>query len=172
MGEAIAFYGLSAFILGFAILVVTTRNTVHSVLYLVANFMVVAMLYVLLSAEFLAVIQVLVYAGGIVVLYVFVVMLVNLKRQPEVYEDPRRLARTGLLLSGAVLAEFAAIIVYTAARPSSVAAVSDAGLACVGGYVELVGWMIYTNYLIPFEVASILLLVAMVGAIVLAKREL
>ena len=132
MGEAIAFYGLSAFILGFAILVVTTRNTVHSVLYLVANFMVVAMLYVLLSAEFLAVIQVLVYAGGIVVLYLFVVMLDNLKRQPEVYEDPRRLARTGLLLSGAVLAEFAAIIVYTAARPSSVAAVSDAGLAGVG----------------------------------------
>ena len=60
MGEAIAFYGLSAFILGFAILVVTTRNTVHSVLFLVADFMFVAMLYVLLSAEVLAVIQVLV----------------------------------------------------------------------------------------------------------------
>ena len=71
-----------------------------------------------------------------------------------------------------MLAEVAAIIVYTAARPSSVAAVSDAGLAGVGGNVEQVGWMLYTNYLIPFEVASILLLVAMVGAIVLAKREL
>ena len=164
MGEAIAFYGFSAFILGFAILVVTTRNTVHSVLFLVANFMFVAMLYVLLSAEFLAVIQ--------VVLYLFVVMLVNLKGSPEAHEDPRRLARTGLLLSGAVLAEFAAIIVYSAARPSAGATVSDAGLSDVGGNVEQVGWMLYTNYLIPFEVASILLLVAMVGAIVLAKREL
>ena len=172
MGEAIAFYGLSAFILGFAILVVTTRNTVHCVLFLVANFMFVAMLYVLLRAEFLAVIQVLVYTGGIVVLYLFVVMLVNLKGSPEAHEDPRRLARTGLLLSGAVLAEFAAIIVYSAARPSAGATVSDAGLSDVGGNVEQVGWMLYTNYLIPFEVASILLLVAMVGAIVLAKREL
>ena len=71
-----------------------------------------------------------------------------------------------------MLAEFAAIIVYSAVRPSSVATVSDAGLSDVGGNVEQVGWMLYTNYLIPFEVASILLLVAMVGAIVLAKREL
>ena len=85
MAEAIAFYVLSAFILGFAVLVITARNTVHSVLFLVLNFLFVAALYVVLSAEFLAAIQVLVYAGGIVVLYLFVVMLVNLKRPPEVH---------------------------------------------------------------------------------------
>src|SRR5262245_59172160 len=73
MAQAIAFYTLAALILGFAIMVVTTRNTVHSVLFLVMNFLFVAALYVLLGAQFLAVIQILVYAGGIVVLYLFVV---------------------------------------------------------------------------------------------------
>ena len=81
MAEAVAFYTLSALILGFAVLVVSARHTVHSVLFLVANFLFVAALYVVLAAEFMAVIQILVYAGGIVVLYLFVVMLVNLKRR-------------------------------------------------------------------------------------------
>ena len=89
MGQAIAFYTLAAFILGFALLVVTTKDTVHSVLFLVLDFLFVAALYVMLNAPFLAVIQVLVYAGGIVVLYLFVVMLVNLKRPPEAHQDPQ-----------------------------------------------------------------------------------
>ena len=93
MGEAIAFYTLSVLILGFAVLVVSARNTVHSVLFLVSTFLFVAALYVVLGAEFLAVIQILVYAGGIVVLYLFVVMLVNLKRPPEdVLRSPARRA--------------------------------------------------------------------------------
>jgi len=169
MGEAVAFYVLSALILVLGVLVVSTRNTVHSVLFLVANFLVVAMLYVLLHAEFLAVIQVLVYAGGIVVLYLFVVMLVNLKRAPEATEDPRRRERTGILLAGAVLAEFVAIALYTFVNPLP-AGPTAAGTT--GGNVEQVGWLLYVDYLIPFEVASVMLLVAMVGAIILAKREL
>ena len=75
MAEAIVFYTLSALILGLAVAVITTPKTVHSVLFLVLNFLCVAALYVLLQAEFLAVIQVLVYAGGIVVLYLFVVLV-------------------------------------------------------------------------------------------------
>src|SRR6266540_1526568 len=109
MGEAITFYILAAFILGFAVMVVTTKNTVHSVLFLVMNFLFVAALYVLLGAPFLAVIQVLVYAGGIVVLYLFVVMLVNLKRPPESHQDPRRRSRIGLAMALMVLVEVAAI---------------------------------------------------------------
>jgi NADH-quinone oxidoreductase subunit J len=173
VSEAIAFYTLAAFILGFAVLVITARNTVHSVLFLVVNFLFVAMLYVVLAAEFLAAIQVLVYAGGIVVLYLFVVMLVNLKRPPEVHSDPRRRTRLGLALSGAVLAELAAIIVYGIARgePAAAAVVSNAPAGLLGN-TEQVGWLLYTDYLIPFEVASMLLLVAMIGAIILAKREL
>ena len=170
MGHAIAFYTLAAFILGFAVLVVSTKDTVHSVLFLVLDFLFVAALYVLLDAPFLAAIQVLVYAGGIVVLYLFVVMLVNLKRPPEAHSDPSRKTKLGFGLAAAVLAELAAVAVYSAnvpARPIVAAAAMP-----VTGNTEVVGWMLYTSYLIPFEIASMLLLVAMIGAIVLAKREL
>jgi NADH-quinone oxidoreductase subunit J len=169
MGHAIAFYMLSAFILGFAVLVVTTKDTVHSVLFLVLDFLFVAALYVLLDAPFLAVIQILVYAGGIVVLYLFVVMLVNLKRPPEAHHDPHRRTKLGFFLSVAVLLEFGAISVYQTTRP--VLVVPGPPMP-VTGNTEQVGWLLYTSYLIPFEIASMLLLVAMIGAIVLAKREL
>jgi NADH-quinone oxidoreductase subunit J len=171
MGEAIAFYVLAALILGFAVLVVSTRNTVHAVLFLVLNFLAVAALYVLLTAQFLAVIQVLVYAGGIVVLYLFVVMLVNLKRPPEDHSAPQRRSWVGFVLSGLVLAQLAAILIFGYVPSGSnftVAQNSDLAL----NNVERVGMLLYTDYLIPFEVASMLLLVAMVGAIILAKREL
>ena len=171
MGYAIAFYTLAAFILGFAVLVVTTKDTVHSVLFLVLDFLFVAALYVLLDAPFLAVIQVLVYAGGIVVLYLFVVMLVNLQRPPEAHQDPRRRTKLGLALSGVVLAELAAIAAYNYGNPTP--AFTAPGVALpVSGNTEEVGWLLYTSYLIPFEIASMLLLVAMIGAILLAKREL
>jgi len=168
MGEAIAFYTLATLVLAFAVLVVSTRDTVHSVLFLVLDFLFVAALYVLLGAEFLAVIQILVYAGGIVVLYLFVVMLVNLKRPPEVYRDPRRQTKLGFGLAAAILVELVLIAGYDYVRPTPVIATP----LPVTGNTEQVGWMLYTNYLIPFEIASMLLLVAMIGAIILAKREL
>ena len=168
MGEAITFYMLATLILAFAVLVVSTKDTVHSVLYLVLDFLFVAALYVLLQAEFVAVIQVLVYAGGIVVLYLFVVMLVNLKRPPETYQDPRRQAKLGFGLAAALLAEVGAIGAYSYARPVPV----PAPAVPVVGNTQQVGWLLYTSYLIPFEIASMLLLVAMIGAIILAKREL
>src|SRR5215216_5292512 len=107
MGEAIAFYTLSAFILGFAIMVVSTKDTVHSVLFLFLDFLFVAALYVMLQAPFLAVIQILVYAGGIVVLYLFGVMLVNLKRPCEAHQDAHRRGKLGFAMAGVVLAELA-----------------------------------------------------------------
>jgi NADH-quinone oxidoreductase subunit J len=170
MAEAIAFYTLAAFILGFAVLVVSARSTVHSVLFLIMNFLFVAALYVLLGAQFLAMIQVLVYAGGIVVLYLFVVMLVNLKRPPEAHQDPHRMTKLGLGLAAGILIEVVAIAAYGYARPAAERIAMPA--LPVSGNTEQVGWMLYTNYLIPFEIASMLLLVAMIGAIVLAKREL
>ena len=170
MGEAIAFYTLAAFILGFAILVVSTKNTVHSVLYLVLNFLFVAALYVLLNAPFLAVIQILVYAGGIVVLYLFVILLVNLKRPPEAHQDPHRRTKLGFGLAAGVLVELGAIAYFGSQRTPQVMA--NVATLPVEGNTEQVGWMLYTSYLIPFEIASMLLLVAMIGAIVLAKRDL
>jgi len=170
MEQAIAFYTVAAFILGFAVMVVTTKDTVHSVLFLVLDFLFVAALYVLLGAQFLAVIQILVYAGGIVVLYLFVVMLVNLKRPAEAHEDPHRRTRLGLVLSAVVLGELALITVSGYAKPAP--AMVPAMAIPVTGNTQEIGWMLYTSYLIPFEIASMLLLVAMIGAIVLAKREL
>jgi NADH-quinone oxidoreductase subunit J len=169
MLEAIVFYTLAAFIIGFGVLVVTTKNPVHCVLFLVANFLCVAMIYVLLAAEFLAVIQILVYAGGIVVLYLFVVMLVSLRRPPDAQIDTRRQTRLGFVLAALLLAEISAILMYSAMHPSN--AVAIAPQVTAGGNTETVGMLLYTDYLIPFEVASMLLLVAMVGAIVLARRE-
>ncbi len=170
MGQAIAFYLIAAGILGFGLLVVTTKDTVHSVLFLVADFLCVAALYVLLGAEFLAVIQILVYAGGIVVLYLFVVMLVNLKRPPEAYVDSHRRGKLGLWLALATLAELGVITVLASSSPAAPLAPPE--VLPVSGNTQTVGWLLYTRYLIPFEIASILLLVAMIGAIVLAKRDL
>ena len=176
--EAFTFYLLAALILGLGIMVITARNAVHSVLFLVLNFLLVAILYVTLSAQFVAVIQVLVYAGGIVVLYLFVVMLVSLKKAPELRSDTRRVGRTGVLLAGAVLAELIAIVWYTSASggaPPAQAASDDFPPRLAGDAMlntERLGWVLYTEYLIPFEVASMLLLVAMIGAIVLAKKNL
>ena len=170
MGEAIAFYFIAACILGFAVLVISTKDTVHSVLFLVADFLFVAALYVLLGAQFVAAIQILVYAGGIVVLYLFVVMLVNLKRPPEAHSDPHRLTKMAFGMSAAVLLELGAIAVYSSRLPATPIAPGPA--MPVSGNTEQVGWLLYTSYLIPFEIASMLLLVAMIGAIVLAKREL
>lgn len=172
MLEPILFYVLAACILGFGGLVIAARNTVHGVLFLVANFLCVAMVYVLLAAEFLAIIQVLVYAGGIVVLYLFVVMLVNLRRPPDAAPDRRRQARLGVGLAAAVLAEMTAILVYTAAHPAGVGAAAAAGNPGAAGNTEAVGLLLYSDYLVPFELASVLLLVAMVGAILLARKDM
>jgi NADH-quinone oxidoreductase subunit J len=173
MGEAIAFYFIAACILGFAVLVISTKDTVHSVLFLVLDFLFVAALYVMLGAQFLAAIQILVYAGGIVVLYLFVVMLVNLKRPPEAHSDPHRKTKWGFALAVAVLVELVVVTTNTYIRPAHPLAAAAAGAPIpVIGNTEEVGWLLYTRYLIPFEIASMLLLVAMIGAIVLAKREL
>jgi NADH-quinone oxidoreductase subunit J len=166
MADAIAFYTLSALILGLAILVVTVRNTLYSALLLAADFLFVALLYASMNNLLLAVIQVMVYAAGIVLVYVFVVILVNLKRPPEQTPDTGRYRLIGGILVVAVLAEVAVVGLSGALRPAPAAPTDPVGS------VENVAMALFTNYLIPFEVASMLLLVAMVGAIVLAKKEL
>ena len=170
MLEALAFYVLALLIVSLGVLVVTSRNTVHCVLFLVANFLCVAMVYVMLGAEFLAVIQILVYAGGIVVLYLFVVMLVNLRTPVATAVDKRRHSRLGFGIAAVMLAEISGILVYSASRTG--AAVSPAAAGQPGGNTEVVGMLLYTDYFVPFELASMLLLVAMVGAILLARKDM
>ena len=147
-------------------MVIWSRNAIHSAVYLVLSFLSVAVIYVLLEAEFVAAVQVLVYAGGIMVLFLFVIMLVNLK-EPL---GPR--VRVHATVSGIVGVAVVGIIlyVYAMARPAE----SVAGPSMLregGGNLQTIGLSLFTDYLLPFEIASILLLVAMIGAIVLPRQK-
>ena len=149
-----------------AILVVTCRNPVHSALYLVVTFFCVAAVYVVLHAEFLAAVQVLVYAGGIMVLFLFVIFLVGPPRREGRWSiGGAQLAVSGLLalILAAVLGAY-----EVAARPWTPSATSGA-LAGGGGNLETVALALFRQYLLPFETVSVLLVVALVGAVVLAR---
>jgi NADH-quinone oxidoreductase subunit J len=159
------FYALAGMALAASLMVVTRRNPVHSAMFLVFAFFCVAGVYVTLSAEFLAAVQVLVYAGGIVVLFLFVIMLVPL--QPGLKPLRIRQAAVALLVTAMVASAF--MVIYGQIRGGAGA---GAGGGAPSGTVESIGVELYTRYLLPFEVASVLLLVAMVGAVVLARKQI
>ena len=156
------FYFFAALATVGGVMTITRRNAVHSAVYLVLTFVAIAAIYIQLGADFLFAVQVLVYAGGILVLFLFVIMLVNL-------EEPRRFSggRMRLAASGAVTLVLFGILASTFARsaPVGVAAAPQA----TEGNLQAVGAMLYTQYILPFEVVSVLLLVAMIGAIVLGR---
>jgi len=161
------FYYLAGVIILTALLVVALRNPIYSVLSLLIMFFHVAGLYVTLHAEFLAAVQVIVYAGAILVLYLFVVMLLNVKREDRYHPQLPIGAFMGLVIVTEVL------LLAFQRRESDLPAMPPPGsVAQVAGNTETIGDVLYTTYLFPFEVASLILLVAMIGAIVLAKRDL
>ena len=145
-----------------------SRNTVYSALYLVLNFVTVAVFYLLLSAPFIAMVQITVYAGAIMVLFLFVIMLLGAEGLPksEVLPWQKPLA---IGLSVLLFAE-AAYLLVTKSRPvGNVLPPAEAVNATEN--LQQLGIALFRDYLLPFEVVSILLLVAMVGAIVLTKKE-
>jgi len=169
MFEAWVFYILGTILLLSGVLVITARNPVHGVLFLVLAFFCVAGIYVILSAEFLAAVQILVYAGGILVLFLFVIMLVPL--EPEGMRKPVRTARNvAWSLLSALLVAGVLMTFFRGAQPVGQGGTVDT-LVAYGGNIEAVGMELYRRYLLPFEIASILLLVAMIGAVVLARRQ-
>lgn len=152
-----------------AITVVSQKNPVHSAVGLIGSFVAMAVLYLLLHAPFLAVIQVAVYAGAIVVLFLFVIMLLNLKPD-ELGTDPdgrvqRRIAIGSLLMFLMLGAAFTGA--GAGSQPFS-ASPADPGF----GSTEAVGEVLMSKFILPFEVTSILIIVAIVAAVVLAKRKL
>jgi NADH-quinone oxidoreductase subunit J len=157
-------FGLIAFIVvGSALGLVLKRNPIHGALFLVVNLAGIAALYLTLGAEFLAAAQVIVYAGAIMVLFVFAIMVL-IPGKEETGPDPRRRYRLLALPVGlALLAELALIALRrgVAAPPR--------GPGAPGG-VEAIGRLLFTDYLFPFELTSLLLLAAMVGVMLLAKR--
>lgn len=149
--------------------VVTMRNVVHCALHLVLTFIAVAAIYVILAAEFLAAVQVLVYAGAIMVLFLFVILLIQVEQTAAM----RQLHRQSPLAIGVALVLFTEVAYVMSKK---VAAIGPAGkvtpaLQAQVGNTELLGGALYTTFLFPFEVASVLLLAAMIGAIVLMKKE-
>ena len=163
--SAAIFYVLASIAVLSAVSVIASRQPVHSAIYLVLTFLCVAAIYVLLQAEFVAAVQVLVYAGGIMVLFLFVIMLVNLK------EPAARGLRLHATVSGLAGMGVLGMILYVYSHGSLVAAESGAPVLRQGGNLQAIGWSLYREYLLPFEIASILLLVAMIGAIVLARHK-
>lgn len=162
--EAYAFYPLALLTIVAALVVISRKNPVHSVLALVFCFMGVAAIYIVLKAEFLAAVQILVYAGGILVLYLFVIMLVSVQSG-----ESRKTARHRLpALVLAVLLFVELTLVFQRASPGSIPA---GQLAAPEGNTVALGNVLLVQYLLPFEIASLLLLVAMIGAIVLAKKK-
>lgn len=160
------FFALAAVALVSGVLVVFQTHPLRSALWLIVNFFAVAGIYLLAQAEFIAAIQIIVYAGAIMVLFLFVIMLLNL-RQPE--EEALR-PRMGQKLAGIALAGLTA---FTLIYGFSKAKVPLGQPAPPGlGNTESIARLLFTDYLLPFEVTSVLLLVAIVGAVVLAKSKL
>lgn len=149
---------------GCAISVIAQRNPLYSAISLIGVFVSLACLYVTLAAPFIAAVQVIVYAGAIMVLVVFVIMLLNVEEQ----ERPMRLRALvpiGVVLAAIFFAETAFIIFFVQSSPATPTAnVSDVGLT------SSIGSGLFTTYLLPFEITSILLLMAVVGAMTLARR--
>jgi len=152
-----------------AILVISQRSPVASALFLIATMVSIAILFLLLNAPFLAAIQIIVYAGAIMVLFIFVIMLLNLRRD-EFGPERRKVQRFfAILFVFLLLIGLATIIQVGAFGLKSAEEVSD---VTTPAGVEALAQLLFTKYLFPFELASILLLVAIIGAVVMAKRRL
>jgi NADH-quinone oxidoreductase subunit J len=164
MINKVIFLYFAAVMLASAILMITRRNPIHSVLFMLLLFFHIAGLFILLNAEFLAAVQLIVYAGAILILYLFVVMLLNVDKESMAARANRYwpwVAAFGVLIAGEVV-----LLVSRGVFPA------DEGqqpmrLASAG--VVSLGKELYTKYLVPFEIASVVLLVGLVGAVMLAK---
>ena len=165
----VVFAGLA---LAAAIAVVVAKNPVHSALYLLLSFVLVACIFILQQAEFVGAVQMLVYAGGIMVLFLFVVMLVNPRtvRTDKTFQHQWDVA---LLLFPILLIPFVYVL-WTDKLPDL--PLNPAAFQTVrgklAGNTEAVAWSLFRDYLLPFEIASVFLLVALIGAVVLGKRSL
>jgi len=181
--STILFFVFAAVALGAAIMMILHRNPVYSAIYLIVAFFALAGFYVLLNAPFVASVHIIVYAGAIMVLFLFVIMLLNLKHDPirERGKIARRVFATLLVLI--LLAEIAVLIGGSILSPNSDGAIAAqqtiVGLAngssdttTVVGNTKAIGKELFTTYILPFEIASVLLLVGIIGAVILAKQKL
>jgi NADH-quinone oxidoreductase subunit J len=161
--ETVLFILFGAIAVCGAIMVVTRKHPMASALYLILTLFAVAALFVLRQAHFLAAIQVIIYAGAVVVLFVFVIMLINVPEGRLPVERATTMRVLGVLAAGCFILE-SAVLARRYSMPK--------GPAAEVGTVETVGRALFTDYLLAFEITSVLLLAAVIGAIALAKRKI
>lgn len=159
-------FGFLAFLTIFsAIMTVSSKNPVHSVLYLILTFFTLSAHYILLNAQFLAAVNIIVYAGAIMVLFLFVIMFLNLKEEAEEFKKP---IITGTAI---VLGTTFGVMVWLLLKNNPSYKIDRYTYDSQVGMVEKLGKVLYSEYLLPFELVSVLFLIAMVGAVMLGKRE-
>lgn len=178
--QQVVFLALGTVAVAGAVLTILQKNAIYSALFLAITFFQLGALYVLLGAEFLAVLQVLVYTGAILVLFLFVVMLLQLREGPRLGDERRWQAwlawPVGLLLAIELVAIIFSKDVATQMQQGLKSGITTVGnyspqnIAAAGGNVQSMGRVLYTDYLYPFEIASLILLIAVIGAIVLSKQ--
>lgn len=163
MINQIVFLYFAAVIVVSAVLTITRRNPVHSVLFMLLLFFHIAGVFVLLNAEFLAAVQLIVYAGAILILYLFVVMLLNVDRESKA--DRANKFWPWIIAFGSIILAEIGLLVVRGSFPQE----NGKTLGSMG--IKELGIDLYTKYLVPFEIASVILLVGLVGAVMLAKKN-
>jgi NADH-quinone oxidoreductase subunit J len=158
------FYILSALSVITALLVVFSKAPMYSVLWLVICFFTIAGHYIMLNAQFLAIVHIIVYAGAIMVLFLFVVMLLNLNKENEQHKN--NWIKFAAVISGGIL-----FLTLIAAIRSTELGTYSLPAKSENGFVQSVGMKLFTDFVLPFEISSVLFLSAMIGAVVLARKE-
>ena len=162
-GMAILFWAFALAAVGGALFVVSRKNLIAAVMGMVGSFLGIAAVYMLLYAQFLAVIQMLVYAGAIMVLFVYVIMLLNAGE-----EEHSRGSRVAWMVGGPATALGAGILIWILVRGTALGKIQIGEFV---GSTDNVALLLFKDYLLPFEVTSVLILIAIMGAVVLARRE-
>ena len=161
----ILFYALSAFAIVSAIMVLISKNPIHSVLWLILVFFAISGHYILLNAQFLAIVNIIVYAGAIMVLFLFVIMLMNVKKDKE--PQKQHLVKfIGVIAGGSFLTLLIALVKQTSQLQGKTVLLKEGTI----GLIHPLGKALFSDYVVPFEISSVLFLSAMVGAVIIGKK--
>ncbi|MFM1755225.1 MAG: hypothetical protein RL621_109 [Bacteroidota bacterium] len=161
----ILFYALSAFAIVSAVMVLISKNPIHSVLWLILVFFAISGHYILLNAQFLAIVNIIVYAGAIMVLFLFVIMLMNVKKDKE--PQKQHLVKfIGVIAGGSLLTLLIALVKQTSQLQGKTVLLKEGTI----GLIHPLGKALFSDYVVPFEISSVLFLSAMVGAVIIGKK--
>jgi NADH-quinone oxidoreductase subunit J len=161
----IIFYALSAFAIISAIMVLISKNPIHSVLWLILVFFAISGHYILLNAQFLAIVNIIVYAGAIMVLFLFVIMLMNVKKDKEPQKQ-LLVKLIGVIAGGSFLTLLIALVKQNTSFQGRDVLLKEGSI----GLIHPLGQALFTDYVVPFEISSVLFLSAMVGAVIIGKK--